>query len=108
MMDVYHEQLPNSYLLIARSIDQQGPEQTLERALFRASQSGKPAVWLDCSLLTDLSAEALEVLLAYQVVLHRHGQALVLSHVSPAVRTRLLSHRDGASLPLRPSLLDAA
>ncbi|UOQ70465.1 hypothetical protein [Hymenobacter cellulosilyticus] len=82
-------------------------ELKLTRALHRASRSPKKAVWVDCSLLDHLSAEAIDLLLAYAYMLHCQNRRLVLCHVPDTVRHHFLD-LDAESQPLVvPSLLDA-
>jgi hypothetical protein len=109
MIRVWREKLPESYLLILED-GPAGPEVPLERALYRAAHSGKEAVWLDCSLLSDLPTEAAEILLAYQQHLPEVGMCLVLSHVSAEVQRQLhaaVVYRESAP-PIVASLLEAA
>lgn len=107
MLDIHREVLPDSYLLILAP-DAPGPDEPkLTRALYRASRSEKKAVWIDCSLLEDLSPDAIELLLAYAYHLRCQSRRLVLSHVPDHVRHHFL-HLDIASQPLIvSSLLDA-
>ncbi|OON69441.1 hypothetical protein [Hymenobacter sp. CRA2] len=107
MLEVYREQLPDSYLLVLREIADIGAEIPLERALHRAARSNKPAVWVDCSLCQQPSAEAVDLLLAYHEALSHAGRNLVLTHVGDHARARLTD--SSALLPtIVPTLLDAA
>ena len=107
-MDVYRETLPDRYLLIVcGAADGAAAERTLERALHRASRSGKPAVWVDCSLAAGLSERAAQLLLAYAHHLPGMGSGLVLCHVADALRQELRTHGAG-TLPMAATLLDAA
>ncbi len=108
MIQVWREKLPESYLLILGD-GPAGPEVPLERALYRATLSGREAVWLDCSLLSSLSLEAAEVLMAYQQHLLGMGVALVLSHVSAAVQQQLRATVAYQEMPpIVASLLEAS
>jgi hypothetical protein len=106
MLHVHRESLPESFLLILED-GAPGPEVPLERGLYRAALSNKSAVWVDCSLLSDLPAEAAELLLAYQYHLPSVGKELVLSHVTPPVQRRLQEMvRQDRPPRVVPSLLD--
>ncbi|QNP52084.1 hypothetical protein [Hymenobacter qilianensis] len=107
MLDVHREILPESYLLILAPDSHTPDEEKLSRALFRASRSSKRAVWVDCSLLQHMPAEAIELLLAYAYHLRCQERRLVLCHVPEEVQHHFL-HLDAASQPLMvASLLDA-
>ncbi|GAA4385921.1 hypothetical protein [Hymenobacter koreensis] len=109
MVEAYRESLPDSYLLVLRDMTESGPEVSLARALHLAAHSGKPAVWVDCSLLERPSAEAVELLLSYHEALRQAGIVLPLAHVEEHVRQQLLpSDGTDAKLPIVPTLLDAA
>ena len=108
MLDVHREILPDSYLLILAPDRETPDEEKLSRALFRASRRNKRAVWVDCSLLQHLPAEAIDLLLAYAYHLRCQDRRLVLCHVPEEVQHHFL-HLDAASQPLMvSSLLDAA
>ncbi|HEX8350907.1 MAG TPA: hypothetical protein VF598_13170 [Hymenobacter sp.] len=107
MLDIQREVLPDSYLLILAPDSTSPDEIKLSRALHRASRSEKKAVWVDCSLLEDLSADAIDLLLAYAFHLRCQDRRLVLCHVPDHVRHHFLN-LDAASQPLLVfSLLDA-
>jgi hypothetical protein len=59
-MIVYHELLPEAYLLVLAADPTPGlvPEAELAALLRQAARSGKPAVWVDCRLLPTLSRPA--------------------------------------------------
>ena len=107
MVRVQREILPNSYLLILED-GPTGPELPLERGLFRAARSNKQAIWIDCSMVSELPKAAAELLLAYQHHFPQVGKELVLSHVTEAVAQQLLELRLRETPPrIVPSLLDA-
>ncbi|UOQ51216.1 hypothetical protein [Hymenobacter cellulosivorans] len=94
-------------MLVLAPSRQEKDELKLTRALHRASRSPKKAIWVDCSLLDHLSAEAIDLLLAYAYMLHCQERRLVLCHVPDTVRHHFLD-LDAESQPLVvPSLLDA-
>ncbi|GAB2969599.1 hypothetical protein GCM10027048_45600 [Hymenobacter coalescens] len=107
-MEVYREILPESYLLILA--DDIPPslehEDALDRALRRASRSGKSSVWLDCSHLHHLPPDAVELLAYYHQKLASHGMSLVLCHLTDTVRAEL-ENLTTAPLPIVSTLLDA-
>ena len=108
MFDVYRETIPNGFLLIL-SPDSAGHdgEVKLTRALHRASRSDKRAVLVDCSLVEQLTEEAVDLLLAYAYLLRAQSRRLVLCHV-PNAASHHFMHVDVASQPmLVSSLLDA-
>jgi hypothetical protein len=105
---VYHEVLPESYLLILTPSSANEPEEGLDHALSCASRSGKPAVWVDCKRVDTLSAEAAGVLCAYNHQLLGRGVRLVLFQVSERVRRELLSWKVSPPLCIVPTLNDAA
>lgn len=107
-MEVYRELLPESYLLILAddvpaSFER---EDTLDFALRRAARSGKSSVWVDCSHLQHLPADAADLLAYYHDKLASHGMSLVLCHLNDTVRDELqaLTH---SPLPIVSTLLDA-
>ncbi|QDA61562.1 STAS domain-containing protein [Hymenobacter jejuensis] len=107
MVQVFRVSLPESYLLILNPDSTANGFAILARALYRASRSGKPAVCVDCSLLTEMPDDAIELLLSYHYHFSSKGLNLVLCHVCPAIR-KLLSERGlSACPPILPSLLDA-
>lgn len=107
MLDVHREELPQSYLLVLAPSSNEIDEIKLTRALHRAARSHKKAVWVDCSLLDHLSAEAIDLLLAYAYMLYCQHRRLVLCHVPDVVRHHFLD-LDAESQPVVvPSLLDA-
>ena len=82
MLIVYHELLPQAYLLILAH-DPTTSELPLAWQLKRAMRSGKPAVWVDCRLLHTLSGTAIRLLLACHRCLQRRHAQLVLCRVPP-------------------------
>ncbi len=108
MMNVYREILPDSYLLILTDRQQRIETQALQRALQRASGSGKANVWIDCSELHHPSADLIQLLGDFYVRLrHQHIQ-LVLCHLEDEVQQEVLQ-LPAASQPLMlATLLDAS
>ncbi|GAB3835408.1 hypothetical protein [Hymenobacter jeollabukensis] len=88
-MDVYHEILPDRYVLLladSASPAASSAADTLARCLLQAGRSGKTSVWIDCSRLHHLPAAARDLLLRYQKLLGRRSVRLVLGPTSLAVR----------------------
>lgn len=86
-MIVYHELLPEAYLLVLATDPTPGPapEAELAAQLRQAVRSGKPAVWVDCRLLPTLSRPAARLLWACHHRLRRRHARLVLCRVSAAL-----------------------
>ena len=84
MMIVYHELLPQAYLLVP-AYDPTTSELPLAWQLKRAMRSGKPAVWVDCRLLHTLSATTIRLLRACHRSLQRRQAQLMLCHVPAGV-----------------------
>jgi hypothetical protein len=61
MLIVYHELLPQAYLLGLAPDPAATSERALAQHLRHALQSGKAAVWVDCRLLTSLSPAAVRL-----------------------------------------------
>jgi anti-anti-sigma regulatory factor len=108
MTTVYQETLPESYLLLLTPGPATTSEAPLQYGLDCASHSGKPAVWVDCELVHDLSAEAVQILWYYHQLLREQNMKLVVVHACDAVKEELLSLHQGSSLCFAPTLLDAA
>ncbi|WP_375417558.1 hypothetical protein [uncultured Hymenobacter sp.] len=107
MKVIYHEALPQSYLLVlAPGVAVSATE--LASHLRRACRSGKAAVWVDCRLLDDLSAPAARLLWACH--LRRRHVRLVLCRVCEDVEQtlRLTFAGPAPGLCLVPMLDDAA
>lgn len=106
MVIVYHELLPQAYVLGLAP----GPSTTFELALAqqlrRAERSGKTAVWVDCRLLTTLSAGAVRLLHTCHHRLQRRRAQLVLCRVSGALASVL--RQASADLCLAPTFDEAA
>ncbi|OON69249.1 STAS domain-containing protein [Hymenobacter sp. CRA2] len=88
-MDVYHEILPDRYVLLLA--DSPAPSagtaaDTLARCLLQACRSGKTSVWIDCSRLHHLPTAARDLLMRYQKRLGRRSMRLVFSPASAAVQ----------------------
>ncbi|MBF9221133.1 STAS domain-containing protein [Hymenobacter ruricola] len=108
MTVVYHELLPDSYLLILAPSRADEPEAALAHSLHCAQRSGKPAVWVDCGMLHSLSDEAAGLLWgAHHQLEEKHAQ-LVLVHVPERVKKDLLQRELGPAPCMVPTLLDAA
>lgn len=108
MTTVFHEILPESYLLILASGPSPDFEVALARQLRRAVRSSKPEVWVDCSMLTRLSDEAARLLWSAHYQLQEQFARLVLVHVGEAVQKTLLAQHLGPMPRIVPTLLDAA
>jgi anti-anti-sigma regulatory factor len=108
MTVVYHELLPNSYLLILAPGRTDEPEVALAHWLKCAQRSGKPAVWVDCGMLSSLSDEAARLLWASHHQLEEQHMQLVLVHVPERVKAELLNQELGPAPCIVPTLLDAA
>ncbi len=108
MTIAYHELLPHSYLLILAPGANGEPETALDHWLKCAQRSGKPAVWVDCGMLSSLSDEAACLLWASHHELQKHHAQLVLVHVPDRVKKELLAKEAGPSPCIVPTLLDAA
>lgn len=105
---IYHELLPESYLLILAPGRVGEPESVLARWLRRAQRSGKSSVWVDCGMLSSLSAEAVRLLWSSHLQLQEKHAQLVLVHVPERVRRELLEQELGPAPCMVPTLLDAA
>ncbi|GAB3573464.1 STAS domain-containing protein [Hymenobacter daeguensis] len=108
MTVVYHELLPESYLLILAPGRESRPETGLAYWLGCAQQSGKPAVWVDCGMLKTLSSEAIQLLWHTHYQLQEKHAQLVLVHVQEHMRKELLEQELGPAPCIVPTLLDAA
>ena len=103
-MIVYHELMPQAYVLgLAPS---PAFELALARQLHCAERSGKAAVWVDCRLLTSLSAGAVRLLHACHHRLHLRQAQLVLCRVSGALAGAL--RQASTDLCLAPTFDEAA
>ncbi len=106
---VYHELLPESYLLIlAPGGEGDEREAGLAHWLQCAHHSGKPAVWVDCSMVQTLSGEAMRLLWASHHHLQANRAQLVLVHVPERMHQELLDQEQGPAPCIVPTLLDAA
>ena len=103
MMIVYKELLPQAYLLVL-AYDPTTSDLALARQLACALRSGKPAVWVDCRLLTTFSATAIRLLHACHRSLQQRQAQLVLCRV-PEHLARLPAL---AGLRLAPTYQEAA
>lgn len=106
MMIVYHELLPQAYVLVLAPDPAATSELELAQQLSHAVQSGKPAVWVDCRLLSTLSATAVRLLRACHHRLQRRQAQLVLCRVSAALARAL--RQASADLCLAPTFDEAA
>ena len=94
-MLVYHEILPEAYLLVLATAPtpSPAPEAELAAQLRLAVCSTKPAVWVDCRLLATLARPAARLLWACHHRLRRRRARLVLCRVSaPLARALELAH----------------
>ena len=108
MTTVYHELLPKSYLLLLAPGPAGEPELALAHSLRCACRSGKPAVWVDCEQVHDLSRAAVAVLCHYQLQLRERHMRLVLVHASEEVQRRLQRQGLGSALRFAPTIAAAA
>ena len=108
MTTVYHESLPESYLLLLIPKASHEYGKSLKQGLRLASRSGKAAVWVDCELVQALSDEAVRVLWKYHHRLEELRIKLVVVHASEAVRQGLLNWELGPAMCFAPTLFDAA
>lgn len=108
MTTVFHELLPESYLIILAPGPETPSELALAHRLRCAERSGKPEVWVDCSLLSELSGEAARLLWDTHYRLQEQFARLVLVHVAEPVRQMLLAQHLGPMPRIVPTLLDAA
>lgn len=108
MITVFHELLPESYLIILAPGPESDSEAPLATHLRRAARSGKQEVWVDCSLLTALSQEAAQLLWAAHHALQGQFAHLVLVHMSDQVKQQLLAQEQGPRPRIVPTLLDAS
>ena len=108
MTVIYHEMLPESYLLILAPGRVGEREIALAHWLHHAQRSGRLAVWVDCSMLQSLSDEAAQLLWASHFKLQKRHAQLVLVHVPVRVTQVLLSRELGSAPCMVPTLLDAA
>jgi anti-anti-sigma regulatory factor len=102
-MIVYHELLPEAYLLVLAADPKPGPvpEAELAAQLRQAVRSGKAAVWVDCRLLTTLSRPAARLLWACHHRLRRRCARLVLCRVSgPLALALALEQAHGSAAAL--------
>lgn len=110
-MLVYHELLPEAYLLVLAANPTPNPaaEAELAEQLRRAARSGKPAVWVDCRLLPRLSRPAARLLWACHYRLRRRQARLVLCRVSAPLAQALEQAGPGPATELcQVSTLDEA
>lgn len=108
MTTVYHELLPESYLLLLTPGPPDTREYALDNSLKSACRSGKPAVWVDCELVQDLSAEAARTLWDYHHLLQGQHKKLVVVHASEAIKQELLSWRISPGICFASTLFEAA
>ncbi|MDQ2769505.1 MAG: hypothetical protein M3Y54_03280 [Bacteroidota bacterium] len=108
MLNVFHELLPESYLVILAPGPAGQPEAALAYRLRRAARSGKNEVWVDCSLVPTFSEEVAGLLWAAHQALQEQGARLVLVHLSDQARQLLLAREMGTVPRIVPTLLDAA
>ena len=109
-MIVYHELLPEAYLLVlaANPTPDPVPEAELAAQLHQAVRSNKPAVWVDCRLLPTLSRPAARLLWACHHRLRRRQARLVLCRVSETLAQALEQAHGPASELCQVLSLDEA
>ncbi|GAA4013487.1 hypothetical protein GCM10022408_28220 [Hymenobacter fastidiosus] len=106
-LEVYHEILPESYLLILTENAELREEVSLAKALRRAAHSGKASVWIDCSHIHQLPQQAMTLLLKYyQQLRHRH-MPLVLCHLDESLQQLFRQLPATVRPPIVATLLDA-
>lgn len=106
-MHVYREILPESYLVIPTG-SYFTEAQMLQRALRRASGSGKANIWVDCSELHHPSAAIIELFGQFCVQMRRRGIQLILCHLEEDFQ-QAVQQLPAASQPLiLATLLDAS
>ena len=108
MTTVFHELLPDSYLIILAPGTNAPTEPALAHRLHCAERSGKPEVWVDCGMLNELSDEAAALLWDTHYHLQERYACLVLVHMAEPVRKTLLAQHLGPTPRIVPTLLDAA
>lgn len=108
MTTVFHELLPESYLIILAPGADDSSEAALAHHLRCAERSGRSEVWVDCSLLSELPAKDAHLLWDTHHHLQEQHAHLVLVHVADAVKKSLLAQHLGPTPRIVPTLLDAA
>lgn len=108
MTTVFHELLPDSYLIILAPGSADVSEEALAHRLRCAERSGKAEVWVDCSMLSELSNEAAHLLWDTHYHLQERFARLVLVHVAEPVKKCLSASNLGPMPSMMPTLLDAA
>ncbi|RYU80240.1 STAS domain-containing protein [Hymenobacter persicinus] len=106
-LEVYHEILPDSYLLILAENAELPEEVALAKLLRQAARSGKSYIWIDCSHIHQLSQQALTLLLRYYQRLRRRHMPLVLCHLDEGLQQLFRKLPDTTRPPIVPTLLDA-
>lgn len=110
-MVVYHESLPQRYVLALAPGSATTSATELARHLRWACRSGKAAVWVDCRLLDTLPLAAARLLWACHLRLRRRRVQLVLCRVSERLEHTLrqvFAGRPAPDLCLAPTLDEAA
>ena len=109
-MVICHEVFPTGCLLALAPPTTATADAELAAHLARVCRSGTPAVWVDCRLLTTLSATAVWLLWACQQHLHRRHARLILCQVPAAVEGVLRHTLAGTTgtWVIVPTLDDAA
>ncbi len=97
MLIIHHEVLSDAYLLVVAPDPATTSELELAQHLSAAAQSGKPAVWVDCRLLTTVSPTAARLLAACHYRLQQRGAELVLGRVSAQLARTLQPHYSSSS-----------
>ena len=108
MLNVFHELLPESYLIILAPGPDGDSEAALAYRLRRAVRSGKKEVWVDCSLVSTISEEVAGLIWAAHHALQEQFARLVLVHLSDQALQQLLARELGPRPRIVATLLDAA
>jgi ABC-type transporter Mla MlaB component len=106
-LDVYHEILPESYLLILAENQELPEEVALAKLLRQAARSGKSYVWIDCSHVHQLSQQALQLLVKYYKQLRQRHMPLVLCHLDEGLQQLFGQLPAAVRPPIVATLLDA-
>jgi hypothetical protein len=107
MQVIYHELLPDSYLLIPAAGLAKEPTAALLYCLNHARRSGKSAVWIDCRLLDSQPAENARLLQACRQRLRELHLHLLLFNVAEALHQELLRQHAVPRQCIVPTLNDA-
>jgi anti-anti-sigma regulatory factor len=106
-LEVYHEILPESYLLILAENAEMPEEVALHKLLRQAARSGKRYVWIDCSHIRQLSQQALGLLVKHYQRMRQRHIPLVLCHLDESLQQLIRQLPLSAQPPIVATLLDA-